>query len=250
MVDGRHPSRVTLQITAGVSTVALPVRPARAGETPPFGIYRERYGAVPGTSSPAPLLRAATREPSRLPGSPALGPSLSLRRSLEPKGELTIDGIETVWARKRTKLAPCPFGRTIPTARSGKAEAINGAYERPGWKVRSCVPGASAGQRRHTSSVRRPSRPGMASVLSSREAGRRRSLVSSSDAPAMRIPAAVLKRGGNNPDTGGRYETSAVSLVHRNRRARCANLLKPKPLARDINVRKSIRVDSLPCHDQ
>ena len=122
------PEPVTLQITAGASTVELPVRPARAGETPPFGIYRERY-AVPGTS-PAPYERPV--ENIQITGEPGSRTFTLTEGSLEPQGE-PIDGIETVY-KEAYKLRRA-IRENDPNSAEWEAEAIN-VYERPGWKVK------------------------------------------------------------------------------------------------------------------
>ena len=122
------PESVTLQITAGASTVELPVRPARAGEIPPFGIYRERY-AVPGTS-PAPYERPV--ENIQITSEPGSRTFTLTEGSLEPKGE-PIDGIETVY-KEAYKLRRA-IRENDPNSAEWEAEAIN-VYERPGWNVK------------------------------------------------------------------------------------------------------------------
>jgi len=122
------PELVTLQITAGASTVELPVRPTRAGETPPFGMYRERY-AVPGTPA-APYERPL--ENIQISGEPGSRTFTLVEGSLEPKGD-PIDGIETVY-KEAYKLRRA-IKENDPNSAEWEAEAIN-VYERPGWKVK------------------------------------------------------------------------------------------------------------------
>src|SRR6516164_1161549 len=122
------PELVTIQITAGASSVELPVRPVRAGETPPFGTYRERY-AVPGTA-PAPYERPL--ENVQITGEPGSRTFTLTEGSLEPKGE-PIDGIETVY-KEAYKLRRA-IRENDPNSAEWEAEAIN-VYERPGWKVK------------------------------------------------------------------------------------------------------------------
>jgi hypothetical protein len=122
------PELVTIQITAGASSVELPVRPVRADETPPFGTYRERY-AVPGTS-PAPY--EGPLENVQITGEPGSRTFTLTEGSVEPKGE-PIDGIETVY-KEAYKLRRA-IRENDPNSTEWEAEAIN-VYERPGWKVK------------------------------------------------------------------------------------------------------------------
>jgi uncharacterized protein len=122
------PEPVILQVTAGASTVELPIRPARAGEIPPFGVYRERY-AVPGTP-PAPYERPLGN--IQITGEPGSQTFTLTEGSLEPKGE-PIDGIETVY-KEAYKLRRA-IRENDPNSAEWEAEAIN-VYERPGWKIK------------------------------------------------------------------------------------------------------------------
>lgn len=122
------PELVTLQVTAGVSSVELPIRPMREGETPPFEVYRDRY-ATPGTV-PAPYEKPV--ENIQIGGAPGSRTFTLVEGSLDPQGE-PIDGVQTVY-KEAYKLR-----RTIrendPNSAEWEAEAIN-VYERPGWKIR------------------------------------------------------------------------------------------------------------------
>jgi predicted acyl esterase len=124
------PEIVTLQITTGVSMLELPVRPAQDGETPPFGIYRDRY-AVPG-EQPAPYMdpfagvqitgEAGSRTFNLIGGG----------GSLEP-GSKRIPGVHTTiggaYYLRRSIREDDPNSAEIET------EAVN-YYERGEWKVK------------------------------------------------------------------------------------------------------------------
>ena len=122
------PEPVILQVTAAASAVELPVRPARDGEAPPFGLYRERY-ALPGTP-PAPY--ELPLENIQISGEPGSRTFILTEGSLEPKGD-AIDGIETVY-KEAYKLRRA-IQENDPNSAEWEAEAIN-LYERPDWKVK------------------------------------------------------------------------------------------------------------------
>lgn len=106
----------------------LPVRPTRTGETPPFGIFRDRY-AVPG-AHPAPYLHPL--EGVQISGTAGSRTFTLIEGSLEPKGE-PIEGIRTVY-REAYRLRRS-IREDDPNSAEMEAEAIN-VYERGDWKVK------------------------------------------------------------------------------------------------------------------
>jgi hypothetical protein len=123
------PEIVTLEVTTGVSMLELPVRPARDGEEPPFGIYRDRYD-VPG-AQPAPyedplagveITGDAGRRTFSLIGG---GGSLEPGSKRIPDVNTTIGG---AYYLRRSIREDDPNSAEIET------EAIN-SYERGEWKV-------------------------------------------------------------------------------------------------------------------
>jgi predicted acyl esterase len=122
------PELVTLHVTTGASMIELPVRPPKAGETPPFGIFRDRY-AVPGTP-PAPYLRPLENvQISGVPGSRTF--SLT-EGSLEPAGE-RISGNRTIY--KEAYRLRRSIRENDANSAEMEAEAIN-VYERDDWTVK------------------------------------------------------------------------------------------------------------------
>jgi putative CocE/NonD family hydrolase len=128
------PEMVTLHVTAGASTLELPVRPTKAGETPPFNLFRDRY-AVPG-EQPAPYTHplqdvkvsghAGSRTFSLIGGGGSLAP-----------GSERISGINTIISEAYS------LRRSIreddPNTAEMETEAIN-VFEREDWgklKVRA-----------------------------------------------------------------------------------------------------------------
>jgi uncharacterized protein len=124
------PERVTLQVTAGASTIELPVRPTKGGETPPFGVFRDRY-AVPGTA-PAPYLHDPL-EGVEISGEPGNRTFALVEGSLEPKGN-SIDGTGGTAYQEAYRLRRS-VREDDPNSAEMEAEAIN-IYERGDWKVR------------------------------------------------------------------------------------------------------------------
>ena len=124
------PEMVTLQVTAGASTLELPVRPTRAGETPPFGIFRDRY-AVPG-APPSPYLHPL--EGVQISGDPGKrtftliggGGSLAPGSKLVPAVNTSID---QVYDLRRSIREDDPNSAEIET------QAVN-VFERGDWKVK------------------------------------------------------------------------------------------------------------------
>jgi uncharacterized protein len=122
------PAVVTLQVTAGVSALELPVRPRRDEETPPFAIYRERY-ADPKTA-PAPYLEPLANV--QVSGEPGRRTFTLIEGSLEPQGEV-IPGAGTAY-REAYRLRRS-IREDDPNSAQMEAEAIN-TYERGDWKIK------------------------------------------------------------------------------------------------------------------
>jgi uncharacterized protein len=123
------PELVTLQVTTGASTVELPVRPTRPAETPPFGVYRDRY-AVAGTA-PAPYLQPL--KDVQISGDPGSRTFSLIEGSLKPLGE-RIDGTGGT-AFKEAYRVRRSIREDDPNSAEWEAEAIN-IYERGSWKVK------------------------------------------------------------------------------------------------------------------
>ena len=121
---------MTLQVTAGVSKIQLPVRPTRDGETPPFEIFRDRY-AVPGTS-PAPY-RHDPFEGVLISGDPGSRTYSLTEGALEPKGD-PIPGTGGTAYKEAYRLRRS-IRENDPNSAEMEAEAIN-LYERGGWKIK------------------------------------------------------------------------------------------------------------------
>lgn len=122
------PEPVTLHVTTGVSTVELPVRPSKEGETLPFGVFRDRY-AVPGTP-PAPYLHPL--EGVLISGEPGSRTFSLTEGSLEPKGD-RIDGVPTLY--KEAYRLRRSIREDDPNTAEWEAEAIN-LFERSDWSVK------------------------------------------------------------------------------------------------------------------
>jgi uncharacterized protein len=122
------PEVVALQITTGASTVELPVRPSKPGETPPFGIFRDRY-ASRGTP-PAPYLQPL--EGIVITGAPGSRTFTLTEGSLEPQGD-RIAGIATLY--KEAYLLRRSIREDDPNSAEMEAEAIN-VFERADWTVK------------------------------------------------------------------------------------------------------------------
>jgi len=124
------PELVTLQVTTGASMLELPVRPTKAGEEPPFGIFRNRY-AVPG-ALPGPYLEPmADVEITGDPGSRTFtliggGGSLEPGRKHIPEINTTLGGM---YYLRRSIREDDPNSAEIET------EAVN-VYERDNWRVK------------------------------------------------------------------------------------------------------------------
>jgi uncharacterized protein len=124
------PELVTLQVTAGVSKIELPVRPTRDGETPPFEIFRDRY-AVAGTSA-APY-RHDPFEGVLISGDPGSRIYSLTEGSLEPKGD-PIPGTGGTAYKEAYRLRRS-IRENDPNSAEMEAEAIN-LYERGDWKIK------------------------------------------------------------------------------------------------------------------
>jgi len=123
------PEPVTLQITTGASTVELPLRPTRVGETPPFGVFRDRY-AVPG-AGPAPYLQPL--KDVRISGNPGNRSFTLIEGSLEPEGG-RIDGTGgTVF--KETFRVRRSIREDDPNSAEMEVEGID-IFERGNWRVK------------------------------------------------------------------------------------------------------------------
>ena len=124
------PEIVTLEITTGASMIELPIRPAKDGEEPPFGIFRDRYD-VPG-AQPAPYTNPL--EGVQITGEPGSRTFTLIGGggSLEP-GSRQVPGINTtiggIYHLRRSIREDDPNTAEIET------EAIN-YFERDAWKVR------------------------------------------------------------------------------------------------------------------
>ncbi len=122
------PEPVTLHVTAGVSTIELPVRPGGDSQTPPFGVFHDRY-AVAGTCA-APYLDPF--ENVQISGDPGSRTYSLTEGSLEPKGE-PIDGNPTLY--KEAYRLRRSIREDDPNSAQMEAEAIN-TYERGDWNVK------------------------------------------------------------------------------------------------------------------
>jgi putative CocE/NonD family hydrolase len=122
------PELVTLQVTTGVSMMVMPVRPSRDGETPPFGIFQDRY-AVQGTK-PAPYLLPL--ENVQISGAAGSRTFSLTEGSLDPEGD-KIDGNRTLY--KEAYRLRRSIRENDPNSAEMEAEAIN-IYERDEWKVK------------------------------------------------------------------------------------------------------------------
>jgi putative CocE/NonD family hydrolase len=121
------PELVTLHITAGASKLELPVRPTRAGETPPFGIFRDRY-AFPGARA-QPYLHPL--EGVQISGDAGSRTFTLIEGPLEPQGD-PIEGISTVY--KEAYHLRRSIREHDPNSAQIEAEAIN-VFERDAWRV-------------------------------------------------------------------------------------------------------------------
>src|SRR5208283_2885008 len=123
------PEPVTLQVTTSASTVELPLRPTRAGETPPFGVFRDRY-AVPG-EGPAPYLQPL--KDVQISGDPGKRSFTLIEGSLEQEGG-RIDGTggtlfqETFRVRRSIR-------EDDPNTAEMEVEGID-IFERGNWRVK------------------------------------------------------------------------------------------------------------------
>jgi putative CocE/NonD family hydrolase len=124
------PEIVTLEFTAGASTLELPVRPSSAGETPPFGIFRDRY-AVPG-ETPAPYRQ-------RLADVQITGSAGSRTFTLSGGGGSLAPGAERIPGINTTVKEAYSLRRSIreddPNSAQMETEAIN-VFERGAWQVK------------------------------------------------------------------------------------------------------------------
>ena len=124
------PEMVTLQVTTGASTLQLPVRATKAGETPPFGLFSDRY-AVPG-ARPGPYMDPL--EGVQITGDVGsrLFTLIGGGGSLEP-GRKRIRDVNTtlggVYYLRRS------IREDDPTTAEIETEAVN-VYERDAWRVK------------------------------------------------------------------------------------------------------------------
>jgi hypothetical protein len=123
------PEPVTLQITTGVVTLELPLRPTRAGEPPPFGVFSDRY-AVPDTA-PAPYLQPL--KDVQISGAPGRREFTLIEGSLEPEGE-RVEGAGGTAYQEAYRLRRA-IRENDPNSAEMEAEAIN-IYERDNWRVK------------------------------------------------------------------------------------------------------------------
>jgi uncharacterized protein len=122
------PEPVTLQVTAGASTLELPVRSSKAGETPDFDVFHDRY-ATPGTQG-APYLEPM--EGVVISGAPGARTLSLTEGSLEPEGD-PIEGIATVY--KEAYRLRRSIREDDPNSAEMESEAIN-IFERAGWTIK------------------------------------------------------------------------------------------------------------------
>ncbi len=122
------PEPVTLNITTGTSWVELPVRPTRAGETPPFGIYRERYL----TTDVAPAPYAQPLADVQISGEPGHRTFTLTDGSLDPEGD-PVPGTGTTY--KEAYQARRSICEDDPNSAEMEATAIN-VYQRSDWNVK------------------------------------------------------------------------------------------------------------------
>jgi putative CocE/NonD family hydrolase len=124
------PELVTLQVTAGASFLELPMRPSRAGETPPFGQFRDRYAFAGAPHAPY-LEPLADVQISGDPG----------RRTftLTGGGGSLAPGVNRISAVHTVIKEAFSLRRSIreddPNSAEMETEAIN-AFERGDWKVK------------------------------------------------------------------------------------------------------------------
>jgi putative CocE/NonD family hydrolase len=124
------PELVTLHITTGVSSIELPVRPTRIGESPPFGLFRDRY-ATPGAEA-APYTHPLTGvEISGAPGARTF--------TLVGGGGSLAPGIKKIPGINTTITEIYHLRRSIrendPTTAEIEVEAVN-MFERGEWRVK------------------------------------------------------------------------------------------------------------------
>jgi hypothetical protein len=124
------PEPVTLQVTTGVSLIELPVRVLKDGETPPFGVFRDRY-AVPG-APPSPYLHDPL-EGVEISGSPGSRTFSLTEGTLVPEGD-PIDGTGGTVYKEAYRLRRS-IRENDPNSAEMEAEAIN-LYERGDWKIK------------------------------------------------------------------------------------------------------------------
>ena len=108
--------------------MVMPVRPSRDGETPPFGIFQDRY-AVQGTK-PAPYLLPL--ENVQISGAKGSRTFSLTEGSLEPEGD-KIDGNRTLY--KEAYRLRRSIRENDPNSAEMEAEAIN-TYQRDEWNVK------------------------------------------------------------------------------------------------------------------
>jgi uncharacterized protein len=122
------PEPVTLQVTTGASRVELPLRPTKKGETPPFGVFHDRY-ALPGAAV-APYLQPLADV--HISGELGRQTYSLTEGSLEPEGAKIAGAGTTYKEAYRLRRA---IREDDPNSAEWEAEAIN-LYERGDWKVR------------------------------------------------------------------------------------------------------------------
>jgi hypothetical protein len=118
-----------LQLTAGVSTLELPVRPTRPGEAPPFEIFRDRY-EVPGTQ---PVHYRQPLEGVEISGEPGSRTFTLTEGSLQPSNERKIAGTGTAF--REAYYLRRSIRENDPNSAEMEAIAIN-VLERGEWRIR------------------------------------------------------------------------------------------------------------------
>jgi hypothetical protein len=123
------PQIVTLHLTAGISSLELPVRPTKDGEAPPFDLFANRYD-VPGAQA------APYAEPLagvQISGEPGSRTFLLVEGSLDPADHRHIAGVGTSFreAYRMRRL----ITENQPNSAEMEAEAIN-VIERGDWRIK------------------------------------------------------------------------------------------------------------------
>jgi uncharacterized protein len=124
------PEMVTLHVTTGASRVELPVRPSKEGESPPFGIFSDRY-AQPG--APLSPYGHDPLEGVQITGEPGSRTFSLTEGTLVPEGE-RIEGTGGTAYQEAYRLRRS-IREDDPNSAEMEAEAIN-VYERGDWKIR------------------------------------------------------------------------------------------------------------------